>query len=204
MSELNDADEIGGTTDMGGFNMPPEGSIKDGTAVLMCFTGEIKVCGDEEDGLLFESEYADDPSAKCNMYCKVTTQAGLTKIVGIGLESGVFDKIDKIRIAATPPKQPIQSDKGTVKVKILTGPKFMAQMRKEIVGCSVYCTITHSEAKPYVDKEGVTKDGFPQANISKIMSVKKYKASKGGATSSSKPADDTAKEAASDSDDDFD
>lgn len=176
---IDDAMDIEGTEDMGGFSLPPIGNIAKGTGVLMCFTGEITVCGDEEDGLLFEVEYAEDPSAKAKIYCNVTKQAGLSKIVGIGRESGVFDKIDKVRIAGG--KKPIQSAEGAVKVKILTGPKFMNQMRKEIIGCSVYCTISHAEAKPYEDKNGITKDGFAQANISKIVSVKKYKADKFGA-----------------------
>jgi hypothetical protein len=187
MSDLKDSDEITGTCDMGGFTLPPEGSIAKGTAVLMCFTGEVTVCGDEENGLLFECEYADDPSAKTKIYCNKDKQSGLSMIVGIGQQSGTFDKIDKVRIAGG--KQPIQNAKGKVTVKTLTHPKFMAQMRKELVGTSAYCTITHSPAKPYEDKKtGEMKEGFAQANISKLMSVKEYKAGKGvgSATSAAK------------------
>jgi hypothetical protein len=176
MSELSGSEEIGGTDDMGGFTLPPIGSIAKGNGVLMCFTGEITVCGEDDSGLLFELEYADDPSAKAKIYCKTTAQAGLSKIVGIGRDSGVFDKIDKYRISNN--KKPIQSSEGKVKAKTLMDPKFMNQMRKEIVGCSVLCTITHSPAKPYEDKEtGEMKDGFPQANISKIAPAKANAAS---------------------------
>ena len=164
-------EEIGGNSDVGGFSLPPEGNIAKGRGVLMEFTGEIKLCGDAEDCLMFVLSYADDPSAKANIFCKVSTQAGLSKIVGIGRDSGVFDRIDKKRLKAN--KTPIQSSDGKVKVKVLTDPKFHEQMRKEIEGCSVLCSINHTEAKPYKDKDtGEEKEGYPNANISKIASAK--------------------------------
>lgn len=172
MSDLDKNEEIGGSEDMGGFTLPPEGNIVKGSGVLMEFTGEIKLCGPDKDCLQFMLVYTDDLSAMANIFCKTSTQAGLAKIVGIGRDSGVFDKIDKKRISQN--KTPIQSSDGKVKVKILTDSKFHEQLRKEIEGCKILCTITHTEAKPYVDKEsGETKEGFPQANISKIASAKK-------------------------------
>jgi hypothetical protein len=61
------------------------------------------------------------------------------------------------------------SENGTVKTKILQEPKFHEQMRAEIEGLQILCTITHSKATPYKDKEtGEEKEGFPQANIGKI------------------------------------
>ena len=138
--------EISGTEDMGGFSMPPEGNIAKGTGVEMEFTGEIKMCGEDEDCLMFALTYVDDPSAKANIFCKTTTQSGLSKIVGIGRDSGVFDKIDKVRISKNKP--PIQSSQGGVKVKVLADPKFHNQLRKEIEGCTILCSISHSEAKP--------------------------------------------------------
>lgn len=169
MSDLNKNEEIDGSDDMGGFTLPPEGNITKGTGVKMEFTGEIKSCVSKESkkGLLFDLVYYDDPSARARVYCSIDSQPGLAKIVGIGRESGVFNKIDKKRIAQN--KTPIQSSDGKVKVKILTDLKFHEQLRKEIAGCTIICTINHTEAKPYVDKEtGETKEGFPQANISKI------------------------------------
>jgi len=159
--------EIDGSEDMGGFSLPPEGNIAKGSGVLMEFTGDITLCGEDKDCLMFDLCYTDDPSAKARIFCKTSTQAGLSKIVGIGRDSGVFNKIDKKRISQN--KAPIQSADGKVKVKILTDSKFHEQLRKEIAGCTILCTITHSEAKPYTDKEtGEEKEGFPQANISKI------------------------------------
>ena len=166
-TELDKNEEIGGSNDMGGFALPPEGNIAKETGVRMEFTGEIKLCGADNDCLQFILAYVDDPTAKANIFCKTSAQAGLTKIVGIGRDSGVFNKIDKKRIAQN--KTPIQTSDGKVKVRILTDPKFHEQLRKEIEGCAILCTITHSEAKAYVDKDsGETKEGFPQANISKI------------------------------------
>ena len=198
MSEsIDDSMEISGTEDMGGFSMPPEGNIAKGTGVEMEFTGEIKMCGEDEDCLMFALTYVDDPSAKANIFCKTTTQSGLSKIVGIGRDSGVFDKIDKVRISKNKP--PIQSAEGNVKVKVLTDPKFHNQLRKEIEGCTILCSISHSEAKPYVDKvTGETKEGFPNANISKIASAKKGKATAEKPAKESKPA-----AAAEDDSDDF-
>lgn len=177
MGDLNASDEIEASEDMGGFTLPPEGKISDGSGVLMEFTGEIKLCGEDKDCLQFVLAYIDDPSAMANIFCKTSTQSGLSKIVGIGRDSGVFDKIDKKRIAKS--KDPIQSADGKVKVKILDDAKFHEQMRKEIEGCRILCTINHTEAKPYVDKDtGETKEGFPQANISKIAPPKAAKSVK--------------------------
>jgi CDGSH-type Zn-finger protein len=174
VEELKASDEIEGSEDMGGFTLPPEGNIAKGSGVLMEFTSEIKSCVSDEGkkGLLFNVVYCDDPSARAMIYCSLETQSGLAKIVGIGRDSGVFDRIDKKRIAQS--KTPIQSADGKVKVKNLTNEKFHEQLRKEIEGCSILCTINHTEAKPYKDKDtGEEKEGFPQANISKIASAKK-------------------------------
>ncbi len=79
----------------------------------------------------------------------------------------MFEKINKKRITAG--KTPILSEKGTVKTKIITDKRFQDQLRVEIEGCQLLCTITHSPATPYTDKvTGEEKDGFPQANIGKI------------------------------------
>ncbi len=162
--DLNE--ELFGTDDMGGFELPPTGNIDQGTGVLMEFTGEIKECGENEESLGFELGYVENPSAKARIFCKTTSKAGLQRIIGIGKNSGVFDKIETKRKKAG--KKSILSAEGGIIPKILVDKKFHAQLRAEIEGCTVLCTITHSEAKPYEDKDGNTKEGFPQANIGKI------------------------------------
>ena len=171
VEDLKASDEISSSDDMGGFTLPPEGNILKGTGVKMQFTGEIKDSKPDGKGLTFKLVYCDDPTARANIYCN-NQQTGLAKIVGIGKHSGLFDKIDKIRIARG--KTPIQSANGNVTVKILMDSKFRQQMRKEIEGLAILCTINHTEAKPYKDEDtGEEKEGFPQANISKIASVNK-------------------------------
>ena len=163
---LDPNEEIGGTDDMGGFELPRLGNIKEGTGVLMEFSGEIPNCGENDLSLGFELGEADDPAKKTKIFCKTTTNQGLSRIVGIGKDSGVFKKINDKRVKAG--KKSILSESGTVKTKILQDKKFHEQLRQEIAGCQILCTITHSPAKPYVDKDGEEKEGFPQANIGKI------------------------------------
>ncbi len=169
MSETKALDpnaEIDGTDDMGGFELPDCGKIKDGTGVLMEFSGEIKL-SKKGNGLVFHAGAADDTSKKATIYCGTKDNKGLSMIVGIGKASGVFEKINSKRIAAG--KKSILSDKGTVKTKILQDPRFHEQMRQEIKGCQVLCDITHSPATPYIDEDtGIEKEGFPNANIGKI------------------------------------
>jgi len=164
--ELDPNAEIGGTDDMGGFELPRCGKIKDGTGVLMEFTGEIKL-SKKKNGLVFHAGDADDPSKKATIYCGLKDNRGLSQIVGIGKASGVFEKINAKRAAAG--KKPLLSESGTIKTKTLQNDKFHEQMRQEIVGCRVLCDITHSPPKPYKDEEtGEEKEGFANANIGKI------------------------------------
>jgi len=200
--ELDGSLEITGTDDMGGFSLPPEGNIEKGTGVHMVFNGEIKECGNDEKGRQFELVYVDDSNAKARLYCDSTSQAGLSKLVGIGSDSGAFDKIDKKRIAGG--KKPIQSPEGNVVVKVLTGPKFLNQLRKEINGCSVLCSINISPAKPYKDKKsGETKEGYPQANITKIAPLKS-KAHMGNSEGTAGQVPEQAEDSEPAGDDDFD
>lgn len=167
--ELDPNAEIGGTDDMGGFELPRVGSMKAGNPVLMEFTGEIKL-SKKENGVIFHIGDADNLSRKATIYCGIKDNKGLSQIVGIGKASGVFEKINAKRVKAG--KKSILSDNGTVKTKILQDVKFHEQMRQEIEGCRVLCDITHSPAKPYTDEEtGEEKEGFPQANIGKIYPI---------------------------------
>lgn len=181
--------EIGGTDDMGGFELPRLGKIKDGTGVLMEFTGEIKL-SKKENGLIFHAADADDSGKKATIYCGIKDNKGLSQIVGIGKASGVFEKINAKRIAAG--KQSILSEAGTVKTKLLQNTKFHEQMRAEIEGCRVLCDITHSPAEPYTDDDGVEKEGFPQANIGKIAPADTKVEKPAAAAANSAAAKDTA------------
>jgi hypothetical protein len=165
--ELDPNAEIEGTNDMGGFELPRLGKISEGTGVLMEFTGEIKL-SKKGNGLIFHAGDADDSSRKATIYCGIKDNRGLSQIVGIGKASGVFEKINVKRLAAG--KKSILSEKGTVKTKLLQNAKFHEQMRAELEGCRVLCDITHSPATPYKDEDtGEEKEGFPQANIGKIV-----------------------------------
>ncbi len=187
--ELDPNEEIGGTDDMGGFELPPVGNIKDGTGTLMEFTGEIKECGEDDNSLGFALVWAEDSSRKANIFCKTTTSQGLNRIVGIGKSSGVFEKINAKRVKAG--KTAILSEAGTVKTKILQDAKFHEQLRAEIEGCQILCNITHSPAKPYTDKvTGEEKDGFPQANIGKIAAPGDAPKKAGKAASTEKSSGD--------------
>jgi CDGSH-type Zn-finger protein len=169
---------------MGGFELPPLGNITDGTGTVMVFSGEIKVCGEDEKSLGFELGWDEDDSQKARIFIKTTSPQGLKRLMGIGTQSGVFEKINAKRVKAG--KKPILSDKGTVKTKILQDAKFHEQLRQEIEGCKILCTITHSPAKPYEDKvSGEMKEGFPQANIGKIAAPGSVKKSTKAATEES-------------------
>lgn len=189
VKELDPNAEVGGTDDMGGFELPRLGKIKDGTGVLMEFTGEIKL-SKKENGLIFHAGDADDSSKKATIYCGIKDNKGLSQIVGIGKASGVFEKINAKRLKAG--KKSILSETGTVKTKILQDGKFHEQMRAEIVGCKVLCDITHSPAEAYTDDDGVEKDGFPQANIGKIAPADTKVEKTAVAAGNEKAAGDTA------------
>ena len=170
--KITDDMEFMPTDDMGGFTLPREGKISDGNGVLMEFTGEIKECGAEGLSLGFELAWCEDDSAKTSIYAKTTTSQGMTRIVGIGTHSGVFDKIDAARKAKG--KQGIRTETGAVRGKVLKDPKFQAQLRKEIVGCKVLCDITHKPAEAYEDKKtGETKPGYPKAEVGRIAPAPK-------------------------------
>ncbi len=155
------------TFNMGGFELPDKGSIKDGTGTLMIFTGEIKACGENESGLQFVAHQAGDESKIARIYCNTKANKGLSQIMGIGAATGVFGKIAEKRAAAG--KKPICDANGASTAKVLQAPQFHEQLRKEIAGCKALCTIVHKPAKPYKDKEtGEEKEGFEQAEIKEV------------------------------------
>lgn len=189
--ELDPNEEIQGTDDMGGFELPPVGNIADGTGVRMIFTGEIADCGEGNKSLGFELAYEDDTSRKTKIFCKTTTTQGLSRVVGLGKNSGVFKKINDKRVKAG--KTSILTASGGVKTKILQDAKFHNQLRAEIEGCILLCTITHSDAKPYKDKDsGEMKEGFPQANITKTAPAEGSAATKATAKDAAVSSPDAA------------
>lgn len=169
--ELDPNGKVGsGDGSMGGnFSLPPEGDIDKGTGVLMQFTGVVEPAKKNPDNWGFEVAYIDDPNAKTRIYTDGTKQAGLIKRVDIGVMSGVFDRMDKKRAAQGKPGT--RDEKGEVAIKTLTHPDFMEQLKTEIEGLRILCSIKHTPAKPYKDDDGVEKEGFPNANVNKIAAA---------------------------------
>lgn len=148
-----------GSGEMGGtFTLVPEGDIEKGTGILMKFTGKVETVtnakGDES--LMVEANYINDPTARCSVFCKLSEQAGLIKLVDIITLSGVDVKIKR--------KRP-DFDSANLTGKLLTNPKFHDQLKNDIQGCSILATVNHS---PGTDKEGNKRI---YANINRIAST---------------------------------
>jgi hypothetical protein len=171
---LDPNEEILPTGDMGGYELPPLGSLADGKPTFMEFTGQITNCGENNMSLGFELVWVEDHTRKAYAYYKTTTKLGCSRILGMAVYSGALEKINNKRIAAG--KQPIAK----VVPKIIQDKKFQEQLRQEIEGCVVACTVTHSPAEAYIDKEtGERKEGFAKANIVNVEPAKDYAATKG-------------------------
>lgn len=167
--ELDKSGKVGsGDGSMGGgFTMPPEGDIDKGTGVLMQFTGVIEPSKKNPENWGFEVAYIDDPNAKTRIYTDGTKQAGLIKRVDIGVMSGVFDRIDKKRKAQGKPGT--RDADGEVAITTLVHDDFREQLKTEIEGLRILCTIKHTPGKPYKDEEsGEEKQGYDNANVNKI------------------------------------
>lgn len=161
MSENIDPNEKvgGGDGSMGGtFTLVPEGDIEKGTGILMEFTGkaEIVTNAKEEESLMVEANWVDDPTARCSVFCKLSEQTGLVKLVDIITLSGVDAKIKR--------KKP-DFDSANLTGKLLTNPKFHDQLKNDIQGCRILATIKHSKGK---DKNEVERT---YANINRIAST---------------------------------
>jgi len=152
-----------GDGSMGGaFSLVPEGDIDEGTGIEMEFTGKIEPYGEEKDGLRFEACYVDDPSAKASIFCKMTEQRGLIKMLDIINSSGVAEKLRKVGKLKSDPSKGMSA-------RILTDPKFHEQLKLSIEGCRILTTVKHS-AGTYKGKD------VTNANINKIASVNGRKA----------------------------
>lgn len=149
----------GGDGSMGGtFTLVPEGDIDKGTGVLMEFTGKVEIVTskkDDSESLMVEAGWVDDPTGRSAIFCKLSEQAGLVKLVDIITLSGVDVKIKR--------KKP-DFDSANLTGKLLTNPKFHDQLKNDIQGCRILATIKHSATK--VDGNDRT-----YANINKIASA---------------------------------
>ncbi len=149
----------GGSGEMGGtFTLVPEGDIDKGTGILMEFTGKVEITENKqgEESLMVEANYVDDPTARCSVFCKLSEQTGLIKLVDIITLSGVDKKIKR--------KKP-DFDSANLTGKLLTNPKFHDQLKNDIQGCKILATVKHSKGK---DKNQVERI---YANINKIAST---------------------------------
>lgn len=144
----------GGDGNMGGFTTIPEGDH------LMEFTGKVEMVTskkDDSESLMIEAAWVDDPSGRSSVFCKLSEQTGLVKLVDIIVLSGVDAKIKR--------KKP-DFDSANLTGKVLNNPKFHEQLKNDIQGCRIIATIKHSKTKV----DGVEK---VYANINKITSAKK-------------------------------
>lgn len=149
----------GGDGSMGGtFALVPEGDIDKDTGILMEFTGKVETVTNakDEESLMVEANWVDDPTARCSIFCKLADQAGLVKLVDIITLSGVDVKIKR--------KKP-DFDSANLTGKLLINPKFHDQLKNDIQGCRILATIKHSKGK---DKNGVDRT---YANINRIAST---------------------------------
>lgn len=148
-----------GSGEMGGtFTLVPEGDIEKGSGILMEFTGKVEITENKkgEESLMVEAGYVDDPTARCAVFCKLSEQTGLTKLLDIITLSGVDVKIKR--------KKP-DFDSANLTGKLLTNPKFHDQLKNDIQGCRILATVKHS---PGTDKEGNKRT---YANINRIAST---------------------------------
>ena len=61
-----------------GFSLAPEGEN------IYEFNGTIESCVvQDQDCLRIEAEYPDDPSAKVNVFCKLSSESGLRKLTDV-------------------------------------------------------------------------------------------------------------------------
>lgn len=149
----------GGDGSMGGaFTLVPEGDIDKGTGVLMEFTGKVEMVTNnkDEESLMVEANWVDDPTARCSVFCKLSETTGLVKLVDIITLSGVDVKIKRKRS---------DFDSSNLTGKILTHSDFHKQLANDIQGCRILATIKHSKGK---DKNDVERT---YANINKIAST---------------------------------
>ncbi len=149
----------GGDGSMGGaFTLVPEGDIDKGTGILMEFTGKVEMVTskkDDSESLIVEAGWVDDPTGRSAIFCKLSEQTGLVKLVDIITLSGVDVKIKR--------KKP-DFDSANLTGTLLQNPKFHDQLKNDIQGCRILATIKHSKTKV----DGVERT---YANINRIAST---------------------------------
>jgi hypothetical protein len=137
-----------------GFSLPPEGES------TYEFTGVIERCGADQDCLRIEAEYEDDPSAKINVFCKLSSESGLRKLTDVLHYSNVWEKLRK--------KKPgIGNIEDGVDENMLTDDNFHKQLKIDLAGCRIKAVVKHSKGK-FKDKNGDEVERT-NANVDKIM-----------------------------------
>jgi hypothetical protein len=136
-----------------GFSLAPEGEN------VYEFTGTIERCGADDDCLRIEAEYMDDPSAKVNVFCKLSSESGLRKLTDVLYFSRVWDKLKK--------KKPgLGNIEEGVDEGMLTDDNFHKQLKIDLAGCKIKATVKHSRSK-FKDKSGEEVERT-NANVDKI------------------------------------
>jgi len=137
-----------------GFSLPPVGES------IYSFTGVIERCGADQDCLRVEAEYEEDPTAKINIFCKLSSESGLRKLTDVLYYSKVWDKLKR-------KKSSLGDIKDGVDEAMLTDDNFHKQLKIDLPGCRIKAVVKHSKGK-YKDKNGEEVERT-NANVEKIM-----------------------------------
>ncbi len=158
-----------GDGSMGGFSTPPPGISE------FEFTSkERKICGDDNDCLLLELSYLDDPSAKVGLFCKYSTDAGLRKLLDTIIRSGVWPKMKKKYKYKSDPTEGLPPS-------MLRDAKFQERLVLELEGLRIMGDI--SVKKAHGEQQ------YDQANLNKIEAVGNSKATTKKSTNSGEESD---------------
>ncbi len=139
-----------------GFSLAPEGES------TYEFTGVIERCGADQDCLRIEAEYEEDPTAKINVFSKLSSESGLRKLTDVLYYSKVWEKLKK--------KKPnIGNIKDGVDEAMLTDDNFHKQLKIDLAGCRIKAIVKHKKGK-FKDKNGDEVERT-NVNVEKIMFV---------------------------------
>jgi len=136
-----------------GFSLAPEGEN------IYEFNGTIERCGADQDCLRIEAEYLDDPSAKVNVFCKLSSESGLRKLTDVLYFSKVWDKLKKKKPGLGNIEEGVEED-------MLADDNFHKQLKIDLSGCRIKAVVKHTNSK-YKDKSGEEVERT-NANVDKI------------------------------------
>ena len=136
-----------------GFSLAPEGEN------VYEFNGTIERCGADDDCLRIEAEYLDDPSAKINVFCKLSSESGLRKLTDVLYFSKVWDKLKKKKSGLGNIEDGVDED-------MLTDESFHKQLKIDLAGCRIKASVKHTKSK-FKDKSGEEVERT-NANVDKI------------------------------------